>query len=128
MAPSKEVFDTGLRPDEVSRSRPIPVETPWGALALYDLGQRFVAGDAWCPHLAGPLLQGAVRDGKVTCPWHSWVFSLETGACVWAPDEDAARGAHIRVLEVSLGAAGTLRIHGGPAGTASQSPPPSARQ
>jgi len=32
-----------------------------------------------CPHRSGPLSQGIVHDGCVTCPLHNWVISLETG-------------------------------------------------
>ena len=32
-----------------------------------------------CPHRAGPLSQGIVHDGCVTCPLHNWVISLATG-------------------------------------------------
>ncbi len=32
-----------------------------------------------CPHRGGPLSQGIVHDGCVTCPLHNWVISLETG-------------------------------------------------
>lgn len=32
-----------------------------------------------CPHKGGPLSQGIVHDGSVTCPLHNWVISLETG-------------------------------------------------
>lgn len=32
-----------------------------------------------CPHRAGPLSQGIVHDGCVTCPLHNWVISLQTG-------------------------------------------------
>ncbi|MEH6633538.1 MAG: nitrite reductase small subunit NirD [Halopseudomonas aestusnigri] len=32
-----------------------------------------------CPHKKGPLSQGIVHDGCVTCPLHNWVISLETG-------------------------------------------------
>jgi len=33
-----------------------------------------------CPHKNGPLSQGIVHEGCVTCPLHNWVISLETGA------------------------------------------------
>ncbi|MEP3429698.1 MAG: nitrite reductase small subunit NirD [Roseibium sp.] len=33
-----------------------------------------------CPHKNGPLSQGIVHDGCVTCPLHNWVISLETGS------------------------------------------------
>ncbi|MGF1621014.1 MAG: nitrite reductase small subunit NirD [Rhodomicrobiaceae bacterium] len=32
-----------------------------------------------CPHRNGPLSQGIVHDGCVTCPLHNWVISLDTG-------------------------------------------------
>ncbi|MBA4783909.1 MAG: nitrite reductase small subunit NirD [Rhizobiales bacterium] len=43
-----------------------------------------------CPHRNGPLSQGIVHDGCVTCPLHNWVISLETGKAAGA-DEGATR-------------------------------------
>lgn len=41
---------------------------------------RLFALEDRCPHRNGPLSQGIVHDGCVTCPLHNWVISLETGA------------------------------------------------
>jgi nitrite reductase/ring-hydroxylating ferredoxin subunit len=57
---------------------------------------------AQCPHRGGPLRRGAIRarvsgdlpgemvlDAEhpvVTCPWHNYEFSLETGQALWNPD------------------------------------------
>jgi len=41
---------------------------------------RVFALEDKCPHKNGPLSQGIVHDGCVTCPLHNWVISLETGA------------------------------------------------
>lgn len=41
-----------------------------------------------CPHKNGPLSQGIVHDGCVTCPLHNWVISLATGEAQGA-DEGA---------------------------------------
>lgn len=56
------------------------VKTPDGCLALFKTaaGEVFALNDE-CPHKKGPLSQGIVHDKFVTCPLHSWVFSLETG-------------------------------------------------
>ncbi|MEL6752242.1 MAG: nitrite reductase small subunit NirD [Pseudomonadota bacterium] len=43
-----------------------------------------------CPHKAGPLSQGIVHDGCVTCPLHNWVIALDTGEAQGA-DEGAVR-------------------------------------
>ena len=40
---------------------------------------RVFALEDRCPHREGPLSQGIVHDGCVTCPLHNWVISLETG-------------------------------------------------
>lgn len=56
------------------------VKTPQGCLALFrTTDNEFYALDDKCPHKQGPLSQGMVHDKYVTCPLHSWVFSLETG-------------------------------------------------
>ena len=56
------------------------VKTPSGCLALFKTAAEevFALNDK-CPHKQGPLSQGMVHDKFVTCPLHSWVFSLETG-------------------------------------------------
>ncbi|MFI9759283.1 Rieske 2Fe-2S domain-containing protein [Streptomyces sp. NPDC051963] len=38
-----------------------------------------------CAHLSGPLSEGGISDGCVTCPWHGSVFRLADGACVAGP-------------------------------------------
>ncbi|THD72085.1 nitrite reductase small subunit NirD [Thalassobius vesicularis] len=40
---------------------------------------RVFALEDKCPHKNGPLSNGIVHDGCVTCPLHNWVISLETG-------------------------------------------------
>ncbi len=43
-----------------------------------------------CPHRQGPLSQGIVHDGCVTCPLHNWVISLETGEAQGADEGSTA--------------------------------------
>lgn len=43
-----------------------------------------------CPHRNGPLSQGIVHDGCVTCPLHNWVISLETGKAQGADEGETA--------------------------------------
>jgi nitrite reductase (NADH) small subunit len=49
-------------------------------LALFNLGDRFLATDAQCPHKGGPLCDGIVTGNSVVCPLHAWKVDLETGA------------------------------------------------
>jgi len=48
-------------------------------VALFNLGDRFLAVDNRCPHRGGPLADGIVTSGAVVCPLHAWRVSLETG-------------------------------------------------
>lgn len=49
-----------------------------------------------CPHKNGPLSQGIVHGGCVTCPLHNWVISLETGSAQGA-DEGQAQAFPVRL-------------------------------
>lgn len=33
----------------------------------------------YCPHVGGPLGQGALHGEIVVCPWHAWEFNCRTG-------------------------------------------------
>ena len=48
-------------------------------VALFHLENGVFALDGICPHQGGPLAQGDVCDGVVTCPWHGWQFDVRTG-------------------------------------------------
>lgn len=41
--------------------------------------EEFVALDGICPHAGGPLGEGRLAGGIVTCPWHGWQFDVRTG-------------------------------------------------
>ena len=49
-------------------------------VAIFRLPSGFAATDAACPHRGGPLSDGLVADGCVTCPLHNWRLDLTTGA------------------------------------------------
>lgn len=48
-------------------------------IAVFRLRDGFAAIDADCPHRGGPLSDGLVADGCVTCPLHGWRFDLRNG-------------------------------------------------
>jgi nitrite reductase (NADH) small subunit len=53
-------------------------------IALFNLGDRFLATDNRCPHKGGPLCDGIVTGASVVCPLHAWKINLESG-CVERP-------------------------------------------
>lgn len=53
-------------------------------LLARDGGQVVALADR-CTHRGGPLHEGTVADGCVTCPWHESVFQLADGTVVSGP-------------------------------------------
>lgn len=51
-------------------------------VAVFRLDEGFFAIDNLCLHKAGPLCEGYVDDGVVTCPWHGWSYDIRTGILV----------------------------------------------
>lgn len=49
-------------------------------VAIFNLGERFLAIDNRCPHKGGPLADGIVCGAKVVCPLHAWSVNLESGS------------------------------------------------
>ncbi|HYM21003.1 MAG TPA: Rieske (2Fe-2S) protein [Candidatus Kapabacteria bacterium] len=46
-------------------------------------GSELFSCGAICPHQGTSMEHGYVFDDEITCPEHSWVFSLRTGALTW---------------------------------------------
>lgn len=55
------------------------------AIAVFNLGDRFLAVENRCPHKGGPLADGIVSGATVVCPLHAWKLSLETGRGMTGP-------------------------------------------
>ena len=49
-------------------------------IAIFNLGDRFLATDNRCPHAGGPLCDGIVTGSSVVCPLHAWKVGLASGA------------------------------------------------
>ena len=54
-------------------------------VAIFNLGDRFLAVENRCPHRGGPLADGIVSGTTVVCPLHAWKICLETGKGVTGP-------------------------------------------
>lgn len=69
----------------------IIVSLPKGKdIALFKLNGEIFALDNACPHMGGPLGEGEIEDGVVTCPWHGWQFAIKSGECLNMPGDDAS--------------------------------------
>ena len=71
------------RLDAFPMGRPVLVVLDGRRLALVRTADAVVhVLDDSCPHAGGPLSEGAVLNGNLICPYHTWFFDLRTGACV----------------------------------------------
>ena len=83
--------------DDIPRQGARVVKTAQGCVAVFRTAtDQVFAIDDRCPHKGGPLSEGIVHGTAVTCPLHSWVFSLETGMAQGA-DEGAVNSYPARV-------------------------------
>jgi len=48
-------------------------------LAVFRIGEDWLAVDGRCPHQGASLADGCVEGTSVSCPWHGWSFNLHTG-------------------------------------------------
>jgi nitrite reductase (NADH) small subunit len=72
----------------VTRREDIPVrqgrlvEFPHLQVAVFNLGDRFLAVENRCSHRGGPLADGIVSGTTVACPLHGWKYDLVTGSVI----------------------------------------------
>jgi len=56
------------------------------SVALFNVDGEFFATQNKCPHRGGPLGEGELNGGVVTCPWHAWSFDVRNGINVDNPN------------------------------------------
>jgi 3-phenylpropionate/trans-cinnamate dioxygenase ferredoxin component len=73
-------------------------------IALFNVDGSFFAIDDECTHEGGPLSEGEVAGGCVTCPWHGAEFDLRTGKVLALPAAENVRSYKVVVAgdEVSV--------------------------
>ena len=84
-----------LAVDALSAGKPVRVllgEVP--VLAVRDADHIYALADK-CAHMSGPLSEGAIADGCVTCPWHGSEFRLGTAPwCTARPPRISRSSGH----------------------------------
>ena len=70
---------------ELPEGMPVLRQAAGTPVLLVRTGDRIDALVDRCSHQSGPLHEGEIADGCVTCPWHGSRFRLEDGAVVHGP-------------------------------------------
>jgi sulfoxide reductase heme-binding subunit YedZ len=66
-------------------------------IAIFRYGDKFSALDNVCAHQGGPLGEGRVIDGCVTCPWHGFTYRPHDG-CAPPPFTEKVATYPVRVF------------------------------
>lgn len=78
-------FVSVLPEEDLHEGQPVRVEAEGRKVVLVRQGGRIFALAETCAHLGGPLAEGRLGDGTITCPWHGSTFRLEDGSIVDGP-------------------------------------------
>ncbi len=81
MADFVKVFSTA----DLAEGQGKVVEAGGKAIALFNVDGTIYALDNTCLHRGGPLGEGILEGGVVTCPWHMWEYDVRTGEKVGMP-------------------------------------------
>ncbi len=65
--------------------------------AIANVGGRYYAFEAYCPHQRWPLKWGVIDRGTLVCALHMWRFDVETGDVVDPPMADCLETYPVRV-------------------------------
>jgi nitrite reductase/ring-hydroxylating ferredoxin subunit/DMSO/TMAO reductase YedYZ heme-binding membrane subunit len=67
-------------PEDIPDKRAVIAPLPRGErVAVFRDGARLYAVTNVCRHQNGPLGEGCIKDGAITCPWHGWQYDPATG-------------------------------------------------
>ena len=72
-------FTPIVKIDELTAGQPYATRAGGKDLVLCRVDDEVHAVDGVCPHVGGPLGQGALHGRMLVCPWHGWEFDCTTG-------------------------------------------------
>jgi nitrite reductase/ring-hydroxylating ferredoxin subunit len=81
-----------LADTELADGKPCKADAGGAPVLLYRTAGTVYALASTCTHMGGPLVEGTISDGCVTCPWHGSTFRFADGSIVRGP------GHHPRAL------------------------------
>ena len=85
-----ETTASALKPNEFHTADVAPgqthlVQVNEQSAVVFNLDGKFYATQSACTHAGGPLDQGEIDQGNVTCPLHGSCFNIKTGEVVNGP-------------------------------------------
>ncbi len=90
-------FETVAKASEIAPGTMKLVEVAGDEVVIANVGGTFYAFGNECTHAGGPLADGELEGGNVTCPWHATVFNVETGQPLQGPGGDPVPTYEVRL-------------------------------
>lgn len=119
IAPARsDGYAFAARDAQIAEGAGLSVEIAGQEYALFRVGGQVYALDNACPHAGGPLAQGELKDGVVTCPWHGWSFGVCTG-CSVRPAGKGVRSYAVKIEQENIYVQVDAQLPQGPAATGS---------
>ena len=88
---------TVAKTSELGPGQAKAVDAKGTPVAIFNVGGTYYAIEDTCPHVGGPLSEGAVEGTMVTCPWHGAQFDLTSGKVLTPPAAAGVRSYKVRV-------------------------------
>lgn len=79
-------FERAAKQEEIPAGTIREVHVAGKAIALAHVEDKFYALENTCLHRGGPIGQGELKGGVVTCPWHGWQYQVSTGKVTFNPE------------------------------------------
>jgi len=75
----KEGWIDAVGLDDIEPDRGRLVQAAGQRFAVYRVGDSAYALSNVCRHQGGPISEGRILNGCITCPWHGWQYKPDTG-------------------------------------------------
>lgn len=85
----------------IPEGRAVTVNTRVGGVAVYHFENTAFAVSNTCSHQGGPIGEGKIIDGCITCPWHGYQYLPSTG-CSPPPFEEQLDTYPVKVVQGSV--------------------------
>lgn len=84
---------------DVPENQGLEVQIEQRKILLLKVGDQLRAYQGECPHAGAPLAEGALCNGRLTCPWHKAQFRIEDGGLCEPPALDSLKRYPIEVRD-----------------------------
>lgn len=88
-------------PQDIPNQRAVVVTVSGERVAVFRDDQRIMAVSNVCQHQNGPLGEGRIIDGMITCPWHGYQYLPENG-CSPPPFTEKIPTFQVQIREGSI--------------------------